>query len=188
MSPAHILLFKDMEDTVHLYKSALLVIGVHLCLGSVLVDPSLCGYNICCSNYIFDGNRCIECPAGTYGVNCSEACPEGYYGRLCKDICPLQCDQTCDVISGECPECTPGKYGVNCSEGCPDGFFGQLCEKKCPSECNETCDKISGDCPEKICECHLMNHSTNMDDLAVQKIQLEIEYLQLKIKKLKGKN
>lgn len=45
----------------------------------------------------------LECPAGTYGVNCSEACPEGYYGRLCKDICPLQCDQTCDVISGECP-------------------------------------------------------------------------------------
>lgn len=41
---------------------------------------------------------------------------------------------------------------------------------------------------EKICECHLMNHSTSMDDLAVQKIQLEIEYLQLKIKKLKGKN
>lgn len=121
-------------------------------------------------------------------MNCSEACPEGYYGRLCKDVCPLQCDQTCDVISGECPECTPGKYGVNCSEGCPDGFFGRLCEKKCPSECNETCDKISGDCPEKICECHLMNHSTSMDDLAVQKIQLEIEYLQLKIKKLKGKN
>lgn len=45
----------------------------------------------------------LECPAGTYGVNCSEACPEGYYGRLCKDVCPLQCDQTCDVISGECP-------------------------------------------------------------------------------------
>lgn len=41
---------------------------------------------------------------------------------------------------------------------------------------------------EKICECHLMNHSTSMEDLAVQKIQLEIEYLQLKIKKLKGKN
>lgn len=29
----------------------------------------------------------IECPAGTFGDNCSTMCPDNYFGRFCDEEC-----------------------------------------------------------------------------------------------------
>lgn len=81
----------------------LLLIGVHvfLAFATVTFEPNKCG-NFCCTSYRPLRERCIECPPGLYGANCSEICPEGSYGRLCKERCPSQCNTTCDKISGRC--------------------------------------------------------------------------------------
>lgn len=52
-----------------------------------------------CTNFPF----LIECTPGKYGVNCSQVCPNGFFGRLCEKKCPLECNETCDKISGDCP-------------------------------------------------------------------------------------
>lgn len=44
----------------------------------------------------------IECPQGSYGINCTAICPDGYYGHLCRGKCPLQCNETCNKTSGSC--------------------------------------------------------------------------------------
>ncbi|XP_056007349.1 uncharacterized protein LOC125664485 isoform X2 [Ostrea edulis] len=58
---------------------------------------------MCCTDYILHKNRCIECEAGTYGVNCSETCPDGYYGRRCKEQCSADCKGICNKVNGRCP-------------------------------------------------------------------------------------
>ncbi|XP_056008537.1 protein draper-like [Ostrea edulis] len=51
----------------------------------------------CCLNYYKHRNgSCVECPLGTYGVNCSETCVRGYYGKLCLSECECsvhKCDK-----------------------------------------------------------------------------------------------
>lgn len=42
----------------------------------------------------------IECPAGTYGINCTHTCPEGYYGRLCSGMCNCSRFEICHPTKG----------------------------------------------------------------------------------------
>ena len=42
----------------------------------------------------------VECPAGTWGVNCSEVCKRGYYGRRCESKCNCTVNQRCDTADG----------------------------------------------------------------------------------------
>ncbi|XP_078337895.1 uncharacterized protein LOC144626774 isoform X2 [Crassostrea virginica] len=50
----------------------------------------------CCLNFYEDANgKCVECPLGTYGVNCNATCSPGYFGYLCKNKCDCAADQ-CD--------------------------------------------------------------------------------------------
>ncbi|XP_078337896.1 uncharacterized protein LOC144626775 [Crassostrea virginica] len=50
----------------------------------------------CCVNFYEDANRkCVECPLGTFGVDCNVTCSHLYYGYLCKNECDCPADQ-CD--------------------------------------------------------------------------------------------
>lgn len=42
----------------------------------------------------------LECPAGTYGVNCSATCPDTYFGRFCEEECHCSYSQYCDPVIG----------------------------------------------------------------------------------------
>ncbi|XP_056006919.1 uncharacterized protein LOC130050705 [Ostrea edulis] len=74
-----------------------------VCL-SVTFDPNMCSSGICCFNYILHNNRCAECEAGTYLINCSQTCHDGYYGRFCKEKCSQACNETCNKVNGRCPD------------------------------------------------------------------------------------
>lgn len=59
----------------------------------------------CCRNYQLVENKCIECPPGSFGMNCQENCPPQYYGRMCRQKC--SCCNQCDKIKG-CGNATGG--------------------------------------------------------------------------------
>lgn len=82
--------------------SLLLLIEVYVCLDAVTVISNMCGEKICCAGFKLLQERCIECPQGSYGINCTAICPDGYYGPLCREKCPLQCNETCNKTSGSC--------------------------------------------------------------------------------------
>jgi hypothetical protein len=42
----------------------------------------------------------IECPTGTYGINCSEMCANGYFGKFCRQECKCQPNEECDPRHG----------------------------------------------------------------------------------------
>nr|XP_034307811.1 uncharacterized protein LOC105323993 [Crassostrea gigas] len=44
-----------------------------------------------------DGDYCIECPAGYFGVNCTNICPPLYYGIMCLQKCDCS---TCHHVQG----------------------------------------------------------------------------------------
>nr|XP_034338681.1 multiple epidermal growth factor-like domains protein 10 [Crassostrea gigas] len=58
--------------------------------------------NRCCANYYRSSlnEQCKECPAGTFGLNCSRICGDNYYGRLCKEECNCTGGQYCDPVHG----------------------------------------------------------------------------------------
>lgn len=84
--------------------SLLLLIEVYVCLDAVTVISNMCGEKICCAGFKLLQERCIECPQGSYGINCTAICPDGYYGPLCREKCPLQCNETCNKTSGSCQD------------------------------------------------------------------------------------
>ncbi|XP_078337911.1 uncharacterized protein LOC144626785 isoform X2 [Crassostrea virginica] len=50
----------------------------------------------CCFNFYEDANgKCVECPFGTFGVDCNVTCSHLYFGYLCKNKCDCPADQ-CD--------------------------------------------------------------------------------------------
>lgn len=57
--------------------------------------------------YLIDFN--LECPAGTFGVNCSTTSPINYFGRLCKIPCNCSDDIYCDPLKG----CIPDNNGTD---------------------------------------------------------------------------
>ncbi|XP_078341092.1 uncharacterized protein LOC111110531 isoform X3 [Crassostrea virginica] len=91
----------------------------------------------CYLNYYFNGNACVECPAGLFGRNCSAFCPYPLYGVLC--------NETCDCSNSSCHHAYGCKTTTLSSAVCPDGFFGDNCSVSCffpqyGSLCNETCN------------------------------------------------
>lgn len=75
----------------------LLVTQIVLMVFSEDYPNSTCG-DRCCLNFYKDWfhGRCVECPLGTHGLDCSGTCPPQYYGRFCnsKCDCPLHfCDR-----------------------------------------------------------------------------------------------
>ncbi|XP_078310328.1 uncharacterized protein LOC144618344 [Crassostrea virginica] len=101
----------------------------------------------CCSNYYMFKGKCIACPSGTYGSNCSEQCPQNYYGELCRHKCSCNEDQYCNLVYG-CSACTKGihvyVYGRNCSKKCPENMYGELCKQKCNCNKDQYCDPVYG--------------------------------------------
>nr|XP_022337667.1 uncharacterized protein LOC111133506 isoform X1 [Crassostrea virginica] len=82
----------------------LLLVCCTLCNSSTTVGPNMCGNGVCCSGFQLEGDRCIECTPGSFGLNCSLTCGVGYHGLKCQEQCPSQCDKTCDKVSGVCPD------------------------------------------------------------------------------------
>ncbi|XP_065926404.1 platelet endothelial aggregation receptor 1-like isoform X2 [Magallana gigas] len=109
---------------------------------------------VCCKNYVLHDGKCTECPAGTYGYNCTMKCPVGYYGILCTGRCNCFRNETCHPLEGctgepeyfisKYDKCKAGeenktnngccvnqrKKGEICTD-CWTGYFGENCEKNC---------------------------------------------------------
>lgn len=47
--------------------------------------------NNCLLNEYKDGNTCKECPAGYFGLNCSQTCVLPSYGIACSETCNITC-------------------------------------------------------------------------------------------------
>nr|XP_022291110.1 cell death abnormality protein 1-like [Crassostrea virginica] len=91
-------------------------------------------------------NRCKDCPAGFYGLNCSLKCRYPNYGIDCQKDCSQCGEKLCNFISG-CPtDCPEGFYGLNCSLKCRYPNYGIDCQKDCSQCGQELCNFISG-CP-----------------------------------------
>ncbi|XP_061181145.1 uncharacterized protein LOC133189762 [Saccostrea echinata] len=60
-------------------------------------DPTILS---CCLNYIDVGGKCIACPSGTMGINCSKICPDGFYGQFCLKKCYCDHTQRCSKARG----------------------------------------------------------------------------------------
>lgn len=57
-----------------------------------------------------------ECPAGTFGYNCTK-CPPNHYDRLCSSICDCSRNTLCNPSKGctEIPTVFKIEYVTNCS-------------------------------------------------------------------------
>ena len=72
----------------------------------------------------------VACPAGSYGLQCSETC---------------QCvNGKCDHIDGSC-SCDNGWRGVLCDQPCI-GTYGKDCKEMCQCMNGATCDHVTGAC------------------------------------------
>uniref|UniRef100_A0A8W8JB35 Uncharacterized protein n=1 Tax=Magallana gigas TaxID=29159 RepID=A0A8W8JB35_MAGGI len=90
-------------------KSSALVVKVvqliFLCIDTL--NANICrstkGIVECCPGYFWNKieNRCIGCPAGTFGPRCDIACPYPQYGHNCLSKCSCTEDH-CDPADG-CP-------------------------------------------------------------------------------------
>nr|XP_034338690.1 uncharacterized protein LOC117692996 isoform X2 [Crassostrea gigas] len=122
----------------------------------------------CCANYYEVNGVCSECPAGTFGLNCTGRCLPNFYGQLCKKECHCHSYQYCDpvhgcknnshstngnnipcavnffIVNGHCTECPKGKFGVNCNKTCPKNYFGRLCKDLCYCSTDQYCDMVNG--------------------------------------------
>ena len=118
---------------------------------------------------------CTEmCPAGKWGLNCSQSCScdhggcnpvsgnctcdRGWKGQRCDQVCS-NCGQpcppcfhgngSCDQVSGKCL-CFPGYQGSSCLEACSVGYCGDKCQQKCDCANGETCHHVTGQCLCKL--------------------------------------
>ncbi|XP_063448975.1 multiple epidermal growth factor-like domains protein 10 isoform X4 [Mytilus trossulus] len=101
----------------------------------------------CCPDYMEVDNKCIACPAGHFGQNCSVPCLDGKYGQQCKLTCNCTRD-LCDPKIG-C-KCKAGFTGVHCHKECPDGYYGMDCQSICKCSEKSDCDHETG-----YCRCHI---------------------------------
>ncbi|XP_052711337.1 cell death abnormality protein 1-like [Crassostrea angulata] len=72
-------------------------------------------------------DKCIDCPVGYYGINCSRPCRYPNYGINCQYDCSSCGQETCSSTFG-CM--TIGKQPLS-STNCPDGFYGINCSRQC---------------------------------------------------------
>ncbi|XP_078326698.1 uncharacterized protein LOC111127630 [Crassostrea virginica] len=54
----------------------------------------------CCTNSYRSDGKCITCPPGTYGDNCTTSCPNLHYGENCGLKCECTSDERCDPAIG----------------------------------------------------------------------------------------
>ncbi|XP_076106734.1 uncharacterized protein LOC143075255 isoform X1 [Mytilus galloprovincialis] len=101
----------------------------------------------CCPDYMEVDNKCIACPAGHFGQNCSVPCLDGKYGQQCKLTCNCTRD-LCDPKTG-C-KCKAGYTGAHCDKECPDGYYGMDCQSVCKCSEHSDCDHETGHC-----SCHI---------------------------------
>ncbi|XP_062600564.1 protein draper-like [Saccostrea cucullata] len=66
----------------------------------------------CCVNHYQVNLTCVQCPLGTYGINCSENCPENYYGKNCAKKCNCSDSHICDIVNGCTLVNTVSDYGL----------------------------------------------------------------------------
>nr|XP_022338887.1 multiple epidermal growth factor-like domains protein 10 [Crassostrea virginica] len=97
----------------------------------------------CCSNYHMFNGKCIACPSGTYGLNCSQKCPQNHYGQFCIHKCSCNEDQYCNTVYG-CSACIKDIHGRNCSKKCPENMYGEFCKQKCGCRKDQYCDPEYG--------------------------------------------
>ena len=94
------------------------------------------------------------------------ACPAGMYGVECTDVCPINClGGTCIRETGLCEECIPTWHGNECEDrclhckedvcfqssgncimGCQDGYYTELCNTPCLFEGCQDCVRDNGTC------------------------------------------
>lgn len=53
----------------------------------------------CVNNYEVNG-KCLECPDGWLGFNCSVPCTDDYYGRFCVSVCNCSSEYQCHHVNG----------------------------------------------------------------------------------------
>nr|XP_022321688.1 uncharacterized protein LOC111123571 isoform X3 [Crassostrea virginica] len=79
----------------------LLLIG---CCHEKSIGKSEClqngGKGECCTNFYRKDGKCIACPPGTYGDNCTTSCPNRHYGENCGLKCECTSDERCDPAKG----------------------------------------------------------------------------------------
>lgn len=56
----------------------------------------------CCPDSIWDDeqNKCVDCPAGYFGPNCTRSCTSPYYGKECQFTCTCKGGETCHPSFG----------------------------------------------------------------------------------------
>ncbi|XP_056012986.1 multiple epidermal growth factor-like domains protein 11 isoform X3 [Ostrea edulis] len=101
----------------------------------------------CCTNFYHDNGKCIPCPAGSYGDNCSITCSPPFYGKDCRHRCTCSPDEECNPYKG-CVRidtaCPTGSYGDNCSTTCPYPSWGENCGFWCKCSVDEVCSPHIG--------------------------------------------
>jgi len=89
-----------------------------------------CRHHCQCHN----GARCDHvggaciCAAGWRGMSCDRLCPHGYYGVECRRTCLCDRRRQCHPVSGRCV-CPPGFGGQNCTDVCPSGTWAHDCNE-----------------------------------------------------------
>eukprot|EP00105_Crassostrea_gigas_P018164 XP_011436186.2 PREDICTED: multiple epidermal growth factor-like domains protein 11 isoform X1 [Crassostrea gigas] len=108
--------------------------------------------NRCCVNYYQSRlkGQCTECPAGTFGLNCSSTCGDNYYGRLCKEECHCSGRQYCDPVNGclnNHRDTTKRESGVNKTNAVKRIARSSECESNI-GRCCPNYYKVNGNCTE----------------------------------------
>nr|XP_034338673.1 uncharacterized protein LOC117692987 [Crassostrea gigas] len=108
--------------------------------------------NGCCVNYYRSriNGQCTECPAGTFGLNCSSICGDDYYGRLCKMECNCTDGQYCDPVHGclNNHSDTTERESISKETKADHGIAKSL---ECKSDIGQCCQnyyKVNGNCTE----------------------------------------
>ncbi|KAK3717717.1 hypothetical protein RRG08_065451 [Elysia crispata] len=99
------------------------------------------------------GQCSSRCLPGYQGVKCDIECPAGSYGLDCLSSCSSNCagpNRTCDFVNGTCLlGCEKGYMWPKCDQGCSAGRYGNNCSQTCSPNCagpNNACDELNGIC------------------------------------------
>ncbi|XP_046554705.1 uncharacterized protein LOC124264029 isoform X2 [Haliotis rubra] len=87
------------------------------------------------------------CKPGWRAADCTQVCPAGVYGVDCSNGCG-RCgnNSLCHHETGSCPDrCEAGWQLDLCKDACPNGKYGLNCVAQC-GHCNGSCDVVDGRC------------------------------------------
>ncbi|XP_078325448.1 uncharacterized protein LOC111127265 isoform X5 [Crassostrea virginica] len=91
-----------MSRLIYMYVS------IHVLFLTNLTTSQFCGTSserlgdFCCDNYYYNSRskRCMECPKGSYGQNCTKTCVYPKYGWLCYQTCDCADFEYCNLVDG----------------------------------------------------------------------------------------